>query len=120
MAAATAAATGTWSTDWNDCLTDAVVKLPAGTCFRAYADEGYGGARVFAFSNRAADPGVETKVKHFPTANGSLNNAILSARLYSCWGGGGGGGEGAGGRRGGRGRGGEGGGGGGVDDDADH
>ena len=75
---------GSWLNDWNDCLTDAVVKLPAGTCFRAYTDEGYGGARVFALSNRADDPGSVTKVHHFATATGSLNNAISSARLYSC------------------------------------
>jgi hypothetical protein len=71
-------------TDWNDCFTDAVVKLPAGTCFRAYVDENYGGQRVFAASNWASDPGSVTKIYHFPHLAGGLNNTISSFRLYSC------------------------------------
>lgn len=70
--------------DWNDCLTDAYVKLPAGTCFRAYTDEAYRGQRVFAASNWAADPGSNTYFYQFQYLSGGLNNTISSIRLYSC------------------------------------
>lgn len=70
--------------DWNDCLSDAYVKLPAGTCFRAYTDANYGGQRVFAASNRAADPGTQTYFFHFATPPSHLVNTISSIRLYAC------------------------------------
>jgi hypothetical protein len=70
--------------DWNDCFTDAYVKLPAGTCFRAYEDENYGGRRTFAASNWASDPGSVTKYFHFPHLVGGLNNKTSSFKLYPC------------------------------------
>lgn len=70
--------------DWNDCLSDAYVKLPAGTCFRAYTEANYGGTRVFAASNWAADPGTQTFLFHFATPPAHLVNTISSIRLYAC------------------------------------
>lgn len=69
--------------NWNDCLTDAYVKLPAGWCFRAYTDADYYGQRVFAASNWASNAGSATYYFHFATAT-TLNNTISSIRLYTC------------------------------------
>ena len=70
----------TLTVDWNDCLTDVVVRLPYHTCFRAYTDEEYHGERVWAASNNKTSG---TKIYHFG-ALGSLNNTVSSARLYNC------------------------------------